>query len=398
DGPSYGMIYVPAIFALAAPRLDPEARYTLGRFLIRKLDEAGREDSDLLMEVLMAAAGTMGPAILSPLMDTIKAQPDTYGAWFHLWSLTQLAAQAEDAEVRRRTIEACMDLLRRADSGEVAPGETTEAAWTLGRMGHTDCRPLVERLAKKHVNTFDGNEFSGALDLLDGTQDHGLPPELWQRPVREWLQSRWESLRDWYEQADREGWFDEDEVEAGIRRAEELTIRFMDSPQANGLPDEVFEDAYFIANGVLEYAWTYAEAAPEKLDESALREVLLEVFPRKITAEREVFENVAPVTGALLSWLESEGIIENAAPLIRAVEGWADDIAANAMEPRFWGMAKSFAMGALAQGIDPGDEAAMAGYALEQNLRLLDDDDDTGGEDVWLGATPIVNVSPKVGR
>jgi len=135
--------------------------------------------------------------------------------------------------------------------------------------------------------------------------------------------------------------------------------KVQESSEAAELAHELFEDAGFIAYHVLEHAWVYAGSSPEELDEYTLREVLLEIFPCKVTAERDLFEKVAPVMEVFLRWLESEGIPANTAGLVETVRGWADTIVANSMNPQYWGMAKSFTMQARADGVDTQDEQAM---------------------------------------
>ena len=76
DKTCYADLYVPAIFALAAPKLDGDRRRKIGEFLVKKLAEAGRDDDDLMMEVLAAASGSMGPIIVPTVLDTIAAEPD----------------------------------------------------------------------------------------------------------------------------------------------------------------------------------------------------------------------------------------------------------------------------------------------------------------------------------
>lgn len=395
---SYGMFYVPAVLALAAPRLDDGAGCDVGTFLLGALSEAAREDDDLLMEVLMGACGALGPTVLPLVLDAIEQEPNTSGAWFYLWGLMGLAADARDAELRKRAIQVAVDLLGRAERGEVVPLDVTEAAWTLAKLSYTDSRPLLLRLQQKSVDDISYGEFQDALRLLDGTPDYPMPPELWQVPVREWLEPRWRMLRDWYVKREK-GDFEESDYDAGIRRAEELADRFMESDQAKQLPAEHFEDAGLIADWVLESAWAYPEASPEQLDEGVLEEVLLEVFPRKITAERDLFEKVAPVTQAFLSWLESEGIIEDAAPLITAVGEWQDDIVANAMNPQFWGMAKGLTMQAQSDGVDIEDEAAVSRYLVEYNRRTMEERFAQPDEDEFgLPTAPIVRESAKIGR
>ena len=393
DYEHYEELYVPAIFALAAPQLSDEVRSEISAFLVEELVDAGYEDDDLLMEVLAAACGSMGTGILPIVLDTIAQEPDHEGAWYHLWGLTEIAAKSEDIELRGRVIQACMDLLTQANNGKIELIDAAYAAWTLAAMKYTECIKLLKRLKKKAEKFFCYGDYADALKLLEGRLDYTLPANLWEIPVREWLESRWQIAKKWYtgensrDSEDDECW------------ADELTDRFMASEAASELDIELFEDAGFIAYHVLKYAWSYVGSSPEELDEFMLEEVLLEIFPRKVTAERELFEKVAPVTEFFLKWLESEGILANTASLIEAVHGWTDKIVANGMNPKYWGMAKSFMMQARVDGVDTEEEQAIQRYIAEYNLRLLERNSSAQAELRSLSPpVPIVEQSPKIGR
>ena len=389
----YEEFYVPAIFALAAPQLSDERRSEIGDVLVEKLADAGHEDDDLLMEVLAAACGSMGPVILPVVLDTIAKEPDRQGAWFHLWGLTELAPKSDDTEVRNRVIQACMDLLTQADRRKIEPIEAINAAWTIAAMKYTECGKLLRRLKKKAARSFCSGDYADALKLLKGRLNYTPPLNLWEEPVKEWFEPRWRMAKKWYAGEDSR------EYEDPERRAEELAGRFMESEAAGKLDPELFEDAGFIIYNLLVYAWTYTNGSPEKLDEYTLEQVLLEVFPRKITAERDLFEKVAPVTEVFLRWLESEGILADTSSLVETVRGWADTIVANGMNPQYWGMAKSFMMQAGADGVDTQDEQALQRYIAEYNLRLMGRNLSAQPDLRDLSPPmPIVEQSPKIGR
>jgi len=393
----YEEFYVPAIFALAAPQLSAERRCEIGRFLLEKLAEAGYDDDDLLMEVLATACGCMGAEILPLVLETIASEPDDKGAWLHLWGLTELAADSDDSQVQQEVIGACTELLQQADRGEIRPILAINAAWTLASMKHTDSAWLLRRLRDKSKKSFCAGDYSGALNLLEGFLDYTRPVKLWEKPVREWFEPRWRMARGWYaKQADQS---DEDEMDAGLRRAEDLANRFLQSPQAAQLPGELLEDVGSIAHRVLEFACVYAGCSLEEINEPALEEVLMDVFPRKVTAERAFFEKIAPVTESLLQWAGSEGILADTDRLIGAVRSWADAIVAKGMDPRYWGMGKCFTMQMQADGVDIEDQKAVQRYIAEYNLRLMGQESsnrsDFGG---FSPPIPIVESSPKIGR
>ena len=397
DHEHYEEYYVPAIFALAAPQLSNDRRREIGVFLVKKLAEAGYDDADISMEVLTAACGSMGTVVLPFVLETIAKEPDHQGAWYHLWGLTELVAKTEDAELRTSIIRACMELLQQADHGEIDPIDAINAAWTLAILGHTDCKKLLRRLKKKAVKSLCQGDYADALDLLDGCIDFTPPAKLWEMPVKEWLEPRWQMAKKWYRKKSYESC--DDETDAGIQRAQELAGLFLESSEASELAEELLEDAGFIVCRVLEYAWEYVGSSPEELDERVLSEVLLELFPRKLTAEREFFEKVPPVTEAFLKWMGSEGILANTARLVETVLDWADTIVANSMDPEYWGMAKSLTMQAKADGVDIGSQEALQTYIADYNRRLyqMNLSDQLEPRD-FTPPIPIVEHAPKIGR
>lgn len=396
DQPHYEDLYVPAILALAAPQLSEQRRRQIGELLIEKLVEAGRVDDELSLEVLSAACGCMGPVILPAVLAAIKDEPDTGGAWIHLWGLTELAARTDDPEVRATTIRACMGALEKAEQGEIDPFDMIGAAWTLALMKCSDAAGLLERLKAKTDGYIGSGDYAGALDLLKGCLDCDLPPRSWEQPVKEWLEPNWKAARNWYFSESPES--DNDEATA-YNRIQELTGQFLDSVVAAELGDEVLEDAGFIVQSVLQYAWDYRGVGADELDKAALAEVLLELLPRKVTADRECFARIAPVTGAFLKWMESEGILGDTSDLIETVHSWADAIVANGMNPEYWGMGKSFMMRAKAEGVDIDDQAAVQKFMAEYNLRLMAARaPERRKAPDFTPPIPIVEQSPKIGR
>jgi len=398
-GTCYADLYVPAIFALAAPRLDEDRRRAIGEFLVKKLAEAGEDDDDVMMEVLTGASGSMGPVIVLAVLDAIAGESDTEGAWFHLWNLTTLAAEAEDPFVRDQTVRACVGLLERADRGEIRPDEGMEAAHTLALLGRTEYTKLLERLGAKSEPFLGRADYEAAVRLLKGTADRQERPEAWEEPVHEWFEPHWQTVRDWFA---RRGAEELEDVSSDLTVPDNMVRRFMKSQWAASLPQDLFEDAPFITRRLLEYAETYDGTAPNELDEQTLSDVLLDVFPRLVAGGRSFFAKVAPVVEALLEWMASEGILENGSALARSVHGWSEEIVEEAMEPESWGPTKAMTMEAEQTGVDVADEEAMQRFWYARALQSLDQLEqnpaDRSEEPPVTPTAPIVEHAPKVGR
>jgi hypothetical protein len=349
-----------------------------------------------MMEVLVTASGSMGPVIVPAVLDAIAAEPDTDGAWFHLWSLTSLAAATEDTVIRDQTVQACVGLLERADRGEVETGDGIEAAHTLALLGRAEYMELLKRLSKKCDPFFGQADYEEAVDLLRGTADRDEFPESWEEPVQEWFEPRWQTMRDWFARREAE---ELEDATADLTKPDSIVRRFMKSVWATDLPDDLFEDARFITNRLLEYARTYEGAAPDELNEQVLRGVLLAVFPRRVTGERSFFAGVAPVVEAFLEWMASEAILENASALAQVVHGWTEAIVAKAMDRASWGPAKVMAMEAEQAGVDVTDADALQDFWYQQALASADESvPDEADEPPLAPTAPIVEHSPKIGR
>ncbi len=387
DVPTYVDLYVPAIFALAAPKLDDQQRRAIGSLLVDRLLKANTEGADMNEQTLLAACGSMGPVILPTVLDRLEAttgDPESdASSW--VWNLTPLAGQTEDAALRDRTIRACVRLLEQIDRGEVEEYWGVSAAWTLARLKYTEAGPLLQRLDDRFRGSWKDEEYGEAREFLEGRPGRVTREEPWQQPVQKWLELPWQARQKW----------DLRHRAAGPGRTRELIDRFMASPQAQDLPEGVAEDAPYITQLLLDYAHTHEEAIPEELTESVVQDLLLDVFPRKVSAEREFFEKAPVVVESFLRWMASDGILPEGHSTADAVRGWAQKSVSVAMDSDNWGPAKRLTMGAKRAGVDTTDQEAMLKYMTEQTekarARLAE------------GASapppiPIVEHSPKTGR
>jgi hypothetical protein len=397
DQPRYTDFYVAAIFALAAPRLDDERRREIGALLIERMVRAGEDDADISLEVLLAAAGPMGPVILPTVLDTLANEPDTLGAWSHLWGLMPLVAKSQDQAVRDRVIGFCVDLLEKVERDEIRPSEGTQAAQTLALLQRTEYTDLVERLSKKPMDSWWITEYQEALQLLrEGHLDYEPLPELWEEPVEEWLPPRCKMVRDWFEKRTQPWELPEEGPEA--ERARDLAIGFLLSPVARTLPAGLRDDAYTIVYGLLYSSLTRLELEPSEWDKVALRELLLQIMPERTPADRSLLEKIAPVTEALLYWLGFEGLLDDADALIASVRGLSEDIVGIGMDPQHWGPAKRAMMEARQATVNVVEEEPVAASPVEQTAETAPQEPRDRPPEAEVPPIPISEYSPKVGR
>ena len=192
--PTYECLYVPAIFAMAAPRLSEDTRREIAEFLLEELVVAGEEDDEVMMEVMETAIGTMGPVALPAVLGRLDEMSVDDGEWYNIWSLTTLAAATSDAELRQGVAKRCTEVLDQAMRDEIDPIDSFMPAITLARMHYTEARPLVERLFKKTGN----RELAVVLDGMDGKSKEDEWRDPWDQPVKEWLAAHWGALNEDY--------------------------------------------------------------------------------------------------------------------------------------------------------------------------------------------------------
>jgi len=368
-------LFVLAICALAAPRLDAPTQQDVAAFLVEKLVEAGDRDWDYRLEELEAVCGALGPGCVPAVLRAIADEPDCKGAWFFLWNLTQLAAHSDDDGLRRQVVDACMNALRDACDGPNRPGGVIGAANTLGKMRHAPARPLIQTLAEQAGMFFSRGDMEEALVLLDGKLAPDHYPEIWETPLRELVENSWERTREWFKKDRPDADPDDPELALDLDRISLLVGRFCRSPHGAEFRRDPAGCARDIADTLLSSARVDLRLMPHQLDMPALRQLLLHVLPEEAENPPEFFEQLAPVTTALLRWLESEGILSDAAPLAEAVAGWSDEIVANAAAEANWSDGKR--------------------HIVMHPPSLSDGPDDLPP---MPGSTPIARDVPKVGR
>lgn len=395
----YADFYVAAIFALAAPQLDDERRREIGSLLIDRLVRAGRDNADVSMEVLKDAVGTMGPVILPTVLDAIANEPDTRGAWVFLWSLTTLVLKTDDQNLRDQVARACVEWLEKADRGEAGLLDAGQTAMTLAILGRTEYTRLIQRLSDKFQVPFAPNEYAYALKLLRGDRSYDPSSELWEQSVEKWLTPRCRTAEQ------RPVPIDEDEEEAieeadpDAERAEMLSLAFLGSPMAVGLPPELRERAPYVVRRLVHLSLRNLDKDVRQWDESTIRQLLLDILPRQVPAERELLVKIVPITEAFLYWLGFRGMLADADAIARSIHGLSDEIVAVGMDRKDRDSMKSYIMDAVEAGLDPRapevEEAVLKRYVSDVMESVPTTPEPPRREEPPI---PIVEHAPKIAR
>jgi hypothetical protein len=129
---------------------------------------------------------------------------------------------------------------------------------------------------------------------------------------------------------------------------------------------------------------------PADLGQGDLEELLLHIYPRKITVlDGADAEDTIPAIRDFLAYLAETSAIPEG--MVRALEHELDRIAPRfadaVMDPSNWGMARSYVQAMVADGVDLDDQAAVGRWIAAHNTRLDDladeyDDDESDDTDL----------------
>lgn len=135
----------------------------------------------------------------------------------------------------------------------------------------------------------------------------------------------------------------------------EWVDQFLNSLSFEKLTEEQKENADFILCCFGEHLEYVDASDPSDWNTNKISELCLEVFPRKITAELALFKCIGPVLISFFNFLSENKLLKQAWKLSTHIKTIQVDILKKASDSRNWGMAKTFAMKALNEGVDLSD-------------------------------------------
>jgi hypothetical protein len=136
--------------------------------------------------------------------------------------------------------------------------------------------------------------------------------------------------------------FKKEAIESAV---ELLTENWEDSPQFQSLTAIQKEYADSFITFCLDYGYNYIGTPPHKWNKPDWDEILLDIFPRKLSAEKEVFEQISPVLSQFVLYHSSTGYFKNPEALAAYIKELDDDIVAASQDRNSWGLAKQMVMG-----------------------------------------------------
>ncbi|MGM0125246.1 hypothetical protein IGI37_002644 [Enterococcus sp. AZ194] len=125
-----------------------------------------------------------------------------------------------------------------------------------------------------------------------------------------------------------------------IANTEAWVEQFEESTYFKKLTKAQKSDAQFIIELFTDWSYGYELRRPREWTQNSLYSVLLDPFPRKITAESAFFKRVEPVLTQYFLFLEELGKIKNSKALIKTLKEVAPEMVAREKDPAGWGFAK----------------------------------------------------------
>ena len=139
--------------------------------------------------------------------------------------------------------------------------------------------------------------------------------------------------------------------EAAIHYREVVMERFADSPEGQDLVRQGGTIGW--ADTLMELGIGYLAVTPAAMTAEELKEVLFEVFPRKVSADPECGQEIVTELRAFWKFVQREYGLRNAAACLRVLtESTARRLEQEMQDPANFGLAKAFVMQGQALGFD----------------------------------------------
>jgi len=168
---------------------------------------------------------------------------------------------------------------------------------------------------------------------------------------------------------DQDGLLMEDEAYA---YKEQLIALFGESPEAQELLDEELRVPH-IVHPLIEFGMQYVGVSAAEMTPRDLREILFDLFPRKVGDPEFDAENAVRELRAFFKFLQREFQLKNAAACLKVLDDKAGARLDKEMnDPANFGIAKSLFMMGTARGFDMSTEEGINEWMLTYNQELAE--------------------------
>ncbi len=183
--------------------------------------------------------------------------------------------------------------------------------------------------------------------------------------------------------------FDVDDEDEFFATSKELVVQFEARLTERGQSLDLTSDADLMLN----WKWGYADGDLAWWRTGHLDELLLEWYPRKVSAPPDLVDITLPSVAAFLAFLDEEGLLSSASDPIevlqRHISGMSDVFAAAMADTSKFGMAKSL-FGAVGPDVDASDPSSLERAMDEFNALPFEERD-------RILASPMADMTTRAG-
>lgn len=124
---------------------------------------------------------------------------------------------------------------------------------------------------------------------------------------------------------------------------DELALLFEQSPEGQALISEGIEPGW--ASMIIEFGIHYLGVTPAQMSPAGLREILFDIFPRKVSTDADEADDVVRELRAFWQFLQREFQLANATACLKVLDDKAArELKKKLSDPANFGIAKSFFM------------------------------------------------------
>ena len=150
---------------------------------------------------------------------------------------------------------------------------------------------------------------------------------------------------------------------------DQLLQLFEQSPEGQTLREEGIEAGW--ASMLIDFGMHYLSVTPPKMTPRDLREILFELFPRKVSAPADEAPEIIRELQAFWQFLQREFQLENAAACLGILnDRAARELQRKMSDPATFGIAKSFVMMGMERGFDLSTEEGINEWMATYNAEI----------------------------
>jgi hypothetical protein len=159
-------------------------------------------------------------------------------------------------------------------------------------------------------------------------------------------------------------------IEKKAREYQDQLVQLFDqSPEAQEIRDEGIDAGW--TGLFIDFGIDYLSVTPPQMSSDDVREILFDLFPRKLSAPADEAPNITRELQAFWQFLQKAFQLENAAACLKVLnEKTARELKKQMSNPANFGIAKSFVMMGMQRGFDLNSEEGINEWMATYNAEI----------------------------